>query len=774
MTTTDRRGTRAFRLGALSCACAALLSCTTAQRALLPTDMQPMVKEPVVPAPIVQREAAPGPQPGAPELPSGPIATTTIAPTPALPPAPTPRAPAAPAAAPFPPDEKRDIVLNFDQTPLPTFIQVVFGTILKVNFIADQAVAQRQDLVTLRTGQPQNRNEVLQTARLLLRTYGVAVVDLGGGTFRIVPDSAVASFSPEIQRGRALPEVPQPLRPIFYFYELQAVRSADVAQWLRTIYGQRIQFTEDAQRNALLLSGQADNVAAVIESIKLLDQPLLRGRSSVRIEPAYWSAEEMARRLAEIMTAQGYQVGTQAAGPQPTLLLPVGPINSIIAFSSSPEILDLIVRWARDLDQPGSARSGSSGFFTYQVRNTDAKDLATTLQAILASGPATPAAPGQPPRQAPRVVVHPQTNTLIFQGSPESYTQFIGLLQELDRPARSALIEVTVAEVTLGDKESLGIEWQLSDRSINNNTVQIGTLGGLGIGSDGLLVRVLGPGGQVRALINALASKNRARVLSSPRLMARSGEQANIQVGQEVPVITSQQTTATPISPGAILQTIQYRQTGVILRVRPTIHSSGRIDLEVAQEVSAASSTQTGVNNSPTISTRKVDTKLSLADGNTVLLGGLISQNDSRSDTGVPILKDIPGIGQLFRTNNDSTDRTELIVLITPYIINNDFEARTISEAFRSQLGPWASPTGGPAALLPPPLPVPSKTAPKPEVPPSKSKTPPPATTEPQKPAAPEPPAAKPAQSGPNQPVDDPKLIEEIQRALKNSPPAKK
>ena len=202
-------------------------------------------------------------------------------------------------------------------------------------------------------------------------------------------------------------------------------------------------------------------------------------------------------------------------------------------------------------------------------------------------------------------------------------------------------------------------------------------------------------------VINALATDNRARILSSPRILARNGETATIQVGQEVPIITSQQTTPVTGGTGGILQSVQYRNVGVILRVKPIIHAGDRIELEVSQEVSSAQSTTTGVSTSPTISTRKVDTKLSLRDGATVLLGGLISSNQSNNESGIPILKDIPGLGQLFKVNNDSNNNTELMVLITPYIISNDNDAQAITDAFRNQLGAWSkasAPVGKPIA----------------------------------------------------------------------------
>jgi len=114
------------------------------------------------------------------------------------------------------------------------------------------------------------------------------------------------------------------------------------------------------------------------------------------------------------------------------------------------------------------------------------------------------------------------------------------------------------------------------------------------------------------------------------------------------------------------------------------------VDLDISQEVSAAQSTNTGVNTSPTFSTRKVQTKLSLKNGATVLLGGLIANNQSQGNAGIPLLKDIPLLGHLFRTDTEKSDRTELIVLITPYIIADDNDAEAVTTAFRSQLGEWA------------------------------------------------------------------------------------
>lgn len=591
-----------------------------------------------------------------------------------------------------PESEDANITLTFEQLPLPDFVQAVYGTILKKNVTLDAAVMSRKDLVTLRTGGPQTPAQVADAVRLLLQSYGIAVFEVGG-LVRVVPDSARVGYSPEISRGRALPQTPVSMRPIFQLVELQAVRNPDVANWVKTLFGNKIDLKEDPARNAVLLSGNAADVLAALEVIQVLDQPMMRGRHSIRINAAYWAADDLAKRLVEILVAEGYAASLPVAAGGigwPITVMPMAGANAVFVFALSPQILDHVAAWAAELDKPNERGMGRN-LFSYPVQYTDAESLAKTLQQLLspsAAGPAPAAAAGKT-AAAMQVVVDRASNTLIVQGGGEDHGALRSLLQSLDKPAREALIEVTVAEVQLRDNLELGVEWLIKDLGIGSYASTASTLGGLGTGTSGLSIKFLDSSGDLRGLINALASNNRATILSSPRVVAKNGESATIQVGQEVPIITSQQTTAVTTGTG-ILQTVQYRNTGVILSVKPVIHSGDQIDLEVQQEVSAAQSTTTGVSVSPTFTSRKIQTRLSLKNGDTVLLGGLISSNRAEGDTGIPLLKDIPGLGQLFRKNTQSGDRTELIVLITPYILNDDRDARALTRAFRDRLGPWA------------------------------------------------------------------------------------
>jgi len=600
--------------------------------------------------------------------------------------------------------------VNLQQVPLPTFVQVVYSEVLKKNVSLDAAVLARTDLVTFKTGTGQTAAQVETAVRLLLKSYGLSVVDVAG-LVRVVPDNAATGDLPGIRYGAALPDVPASLRPIFQLIPLQAVRQTDVTGWLRTLFGDRIKVQEDSTRNAVLISGNPDNVRAAVDALTVLDQPALKGRASITITPAFWAAEELARRLSDVLSAEGYAVHpvgqTVVMGGlrNPIILMPVSSLNQVFVFAAGDAVLSHVTDWARRLDQPNERGMGKN-FFTYGVKHKDAEELASTLDRVLGgsggtasapaaaspAGGATAAAPA-PAARLSSVVVDKSSNTLIFPAKSEEYGQLLALLQALDRPAKSALIEVTVAELKLDESSQLGFDW-LTSHLKSRGGYSISAPNGGAAASTGFNLALLNGAGVAKFALEALATDNRATILSSPRLMARNGETATIQVGDEVPIITSQQSSAVAgTSNVGLLQTVQYRSTGVILRIKPVIHAGDQIDLDVMQEVSQPQQTKTGLTTTPTISTRKVETKLTLRNGATVMLAGLIDGSGSQGSSGVPLLKDIPLVGNLFQGQSNSKSRRELIILITPYIASDSAEAEAITDAFRKSIGSWSQPT---------------------------------------------------------------------------------
>lgn len=608
-----------------------------------------------------------------------------------------------------PSEEAGDLTVSVEQMSLPAFIQAIYGGILQLNYSVDAAVNARTDLITFRTPKPISGARLTELSAQLLKSYGIAVHDFGG-VLRIVPSTSIASTLPLVRRGRAQPTVPQPLRPIFQYIETEAVRPQSLLAPLKSILGDKVKVEAD-NSGGLLLSGQPDDVQIALELVQVFDQPMLRGQHSSRIVPRFWSAEEFVRRLGEVLKAEGYNVGNQGTG-DPVTLIALPPINSVIAFTSSPQVLKHVLDWVRELDQLSVAQAGSA-FFTYPVKHSDAQDLAKALNELIGGASATPsqqagtmpggatgtpaATPNLSNRSQRRVVVNGATNSLIFQGgNQEDYRQWLTLLSELDRPVKSALIDVLVAEVALNDDSNLGFSWKLQQLGSGAQAVRLsGTTYDLNASGSGLAVNALLGGNPLRQLaINALASNSDSRVISNPKIVTRNGEAANISVGQDVPTVSSQAVTTGNTIIGSnstvVPQTIQYRNTGVLLRVRPVIHAGDRIDLEVSQEVSSAETTTTGVTTSPTIRKRSVETKLSLRDGATVMLGGLISETNTQSDSGIPLLKDIPGLGSLFKSATKSRTRTELIMLITPYVLNDVEDAQAATDSYQNTLGAWA------------------------------------------------------------------------------------
>ena len=607
---------------------------------------------------------------------------------------------------------------TFDQMPLNAFINTVFGDILKLSYVLDAGLGQRTDMVTLRA-EPQPPQRFLDLARQVLANYGVAVTERGG-VLQIIPNASLAQQAPSIIRSRALADVPAGLRPVFQYVELLHVRPATVSTVINEAFGTRVRVAQVPAGNALLLMGLPDDVRAVLGTVQLFDQPAMANRLSIKLTPAYWTVERLGGKLAEILRTEGYEVSNRIDASGLIQMIPIETINTLVVFGPDQATMDHVLEWARELDQPSQV-IGNNTIFYYAVRNTKAESIAPLLGIIdqgVATSPTTGGGASPPPAPAPvsplasgatpgiaaptasassgptarassatqRIVVDPGRNAIIFKGSAEEFSQIRALLESLDQPVREALIEVTVAEIRLTDTLNLGVEWAIRNAGIDGNKFSFGTLGGLGIGSGGLSFAVLNDVGQTRAVVNALAKDERFSILSSPRLLAKSGSEARIQVGSEVPILTSQQSTSTNVQGNpTILQAIQYRSTGVLLSVKPTIHAGDRIDLEVSQEVSEATTNPTSAISSPVISNRKVATNLTLKDGATVILGGLISENRDLADTGIPFLKDLPGLGALFRTQATTNRKTELIILITPYIIDSDEQAKTITDTFRSR-----------------------------------------------------------------------------------------
>lgn len=654
---------------------------------------------------------------------------------------------------------RKPVAVVLDGVPLETFINVVFGMELGFAVQVDSSLRGRPDLVSLQITSAQPPEKVYEIAREVLASYGVQVNELGG-VLRFTPAGAGAGGElPKVMATRSLPDVPAGQRTVFVAMPLEASQPGAVAAQMRSMFGNSgITLAEMPQINAIMISGPGDAVRATMQAVSVLDRAALSNRRSIRINPLYLPPDLMARELRDMLTAQGVSVrAAQGSSEGAVALVPVASANALIVFAESDDVLNLVTEWAQRLDQPAEDGVGG-GVFMYSARHTTVETLVPVLEALIgaqASGGAGQASAGSAETASAsgsgsgdgmgaggsargqassaragsavssmsgplgQAAIDPIRNVIVFQGEAERWRSIQGVLARLDQPARQVVIEVTVAEVTLTDEFANGVEWAFQNISINGMQGPLGLLTGTA-GTGGALVwQGVSSSGQVKALLNLFAKDSRVSILSTPRILVKSGETASIDVGTEVPIVTSQATAPDLPSSGgtsSILQSIQYRKTGMLLDIQAVVHSGQRVDINLSQEVSEASKTDTSEISSPSIFSRKLKTSLSLQDGESTLLGGLISRTHSAGKTKVPLLGDIPVLGAAFQSRRAEGVRTELLMLVTPYVLEDASQARAITDAIRTRFAPRPAWNGGlllqdglePEMNAPPLLPTPT------------------------------------------------------------------
>lgn len=579
---------------------------------------------------------------------------------------------------------------------IPQFAATVFGGVLNVPYSINTDVAIRTEVIAGGTGGNITRRDLFRLTQQALRQYGIEIfidsnsVTIGGGE--------TSDIGAELNRSR---EAPTNSTRVIQFFSVQTIEVNALQGLLQDLFpnlgGARI--TPDPISNSLLISGSGREVAQIVRVLREIDQPRFAGAEVLRIEPIFWSADTLATSLEQVLTTEGYIVSRQSMVGRAIVILAFPQANQILVFSRDPSLLDRVRDWTDQLDKP-TVRGDQASTFVYQVRNTDAQSIGQlavgqassapaprTPTGVPGTAPATDSDPGTPSSASGqflggRLLTDPVGNRIIFTGTAADYAQLRELLNTLDVPAPQVVIEVMIAEVTLSDRTSIGV--QLFGTQTRGDGVLTGSTEGLALGGGAGLFTFVGP--DYRARLVANASNDRVNILQSPRLVTRSGGTARFQVGTDVPIITSQraQDTQTGSNGSDILQTVQYRQTGTILQITPIVYGD-RVDISISQELSSAGASPPGIA-SPTILNRSLTTQIAIADGWTGVLGGLISNTYSKVNTGIPFLKDIPIIGSVLQTNSVEGDRTELLLLITPRIVRGNEDMADFVERYTTDI----------------------------------------------------------------------------------------
>lgn len=596
-----------------------------------------------------------------------------------------------------------NVLLNFEGADVREVAKTILADILGHSYIVDPRV---QGSITLRTTKPLPQDSLMSTLESLLKMNGATMV-LENGVYKIIPGT--------VTRGSVSPRVGGKLSGYsIQIVPLQYVGAREMSKILEPVSPEGAILRVDDTRNLLMVGGLQNELAHMMDTIETFDVDWLSGMSVGLFPLQSADVKTVAADLEKIM-------GDKAAGPLAGVLrvIAIERLNALLIITPQPKYLDQAKVWIEGLDRVGGSSSGQR-LFVYNVQNGKAESLANLLSQAYSATPgagvqqrAASVAPGLSPTSmtssgapaaAPqvaqpatavtlgskdgeirnvRIVADKENNALLIVANADEYGIIESALKKLDIAPRQVLIDVTIAEVTLTDDLSLGIEWTFERGTRRTGTLDTGSAGiaALTPGFSYVLANATGTG--IQAALNMLAVDKRVNILSSPHIMVADNQQAKIQVGDSVPIAgqTIVTTTGTPIT------STQYLDTGIILTVTPRISAGGVVNLDVLQEVSNASTTISSGLNSPTISKRTAKSIITVQSGETTILGGLIKDEKTLSTTGIPFLSQIPVIGALFGTQGVKNVKTELVVLITPRIASNAAQAKTISEEFRKRLG---------------------------------------------------------------------------------------
>lgn len=616
---------------------------------------------------------------------------------------------------------KRDITLNFENTDIREVVKVVLGDTLQLGYIIDPGV---RGGVSMQTGAPVSRQDLLPLLETLLRMNNATLVKQGS-VYHVVPVAKAAKglLAPQL----ADSDIPLPSGHSLQIRPLRNIGAEEMNDILKPLVKDNSIVRVDPKRNLLILSGNARDLQQMLTVIDTFDVNWIKGLSVGFFVLENGSVEEVQKDLDAVL---GGDAGKALGGL--VRITPIESANGFLVVTPQREYLKEVGKWIKRFD--AMTQSGDEQrLFVYRVRNGKAEDLAGLLNELFtgkSSKPKTKAgsvAPGlksttiaskdsksaadkakkpvaktaSKPMSASsgqssalegeiRVVADEDHNTLLILASARDYKKILHTLEQLDIVPLQVHIEATIVEVLLKDKLKYGISW-FFDGGVGGGKQSIGGVGGATSGTDltggigkllnGFNWSLIDSTGAVKAVLNAFANDSLVNVLSAPSVMVLDNHEAKIRVGDEVPTLTQSQSN----DAGNIIQTVQYRETGIILTVKPRVNPGGLVTMEVTQEVSAVADTEVSTNQ-PTIQTREISSTVAVQSGQTVVLGGLIRDKRTNAEGGVPFLYKIPVLGALFGETELGNERVELVIVLTPRVITSAEDALKITRDFRTRM----------------------------------------------------------------------------------------
>lgn len=593
--------------------------------------------------------------------------------------------------------------LNFVNADIESVIAAI-GDYTNTTFIIDPRVKGTINLVSEK---PLTKSQAFQLLTSALRLHGYTVVT-GNGYSKVVPEADAKLQASPLQSGTVRGD--QIATQIFH---LDYESAANLVMVLRPLISPNNMINANPGNNTLVITDYADNLLRLGKIIKSLDKPASNELDVVPIR--YAVASDIATMVNRLLESTGAGAPPGDAG---RIILTADPrSNSVVIRAPSEARSNLAKSLIEKLDQP-TAQPGN--VHVVYLKNAEATKLAQTLRAVMSSDTSAIAAavstPAPPPGSAPTptatsatlpsggsagyIQADATTNTLIITASESVYRNLRAIIDQLDARRAQVYIESLIVEVSASKAAELGVQWGSLSGSATSNS-RIGALTGFSTGGNNLINQgvakaagtVLPPGNGLTlgilnqsglgALIRALESDTSANILSMPNLITLDNEEAKIIVGQNVPFVTGQYTTAASAGGSAGVnpfQTVERKDIGLTLRVKPQISQGGTVRMAIYQETSGIDNSVSTGGAGLATTKRSLDTNVLVNDGQIIVLGGLIDDKMEDGIEKVPGLGDIPFIGSLFQYKTRSHVKRNLMVFLRPTIIRNNEQSVSLTE----------------------------------------------------------------------------------------------
>ncbi|MHB9117873.1 MAG: type II secretion system secretin GspD [Burkholderiales bacterium] len=604
-------------------------------------------------------------------------------------------------------------ILKFDNADIYEVLQAVLGDMLHLNFIVDPTI---QGKVTINTLGSVSQADIFNILESILSLNNLSLIR-DGKLYKVVKDA-------NAPRDRLTFEALGEGSPLIQIIPVKFVQASALIATLRNFIGPQAGITNDPTNHYLVIADRASNVSKIMDMVKVLDVDYLQHVKIKGLQIEKGDALEMAREMETLFKTSGMFNWPGTDGNK-IFFMPIIRMNALLVAAANDAVLEAAEKWIKVLDDEPKDGVGSQ-IHVYSIENSTATRIANILRQIYGGAPITPAGTdatkvvikGNVPSVGVsgaglsgnvQIIPDEATNTLVIKASPQDFLQMKKIIERIDLIPRQVLIQVMVAEVGLTDKTQFGVEWWLQHEHFSNRGQPLSANAVLGTGlnvpslaagttntintlttsSPGFNYFLFNNVGDVVGMFNALSETTDVNILSSPHVMASDGHEAKIEVGKEVPYIT--QTVATPSATTTTTglttsNSINYKTVGILLNVKPHVNASGLVNLVLTQEVSDISDTSVNGIQSPVFTKRKVETEVTLQEGKTLLIAGLIQDNVNNINRGLPGFKDIPVLGYLFGAKNDNHNKTELMITITPYVVRNNEEGDRVTAAFQENL----------------------------------------------------------------------------------------